>query len=352
MARSAKPSEQGKQKNNMLQYSNLNREMETRDHSKNEAILKSSIMSTGIFLRKVCFSLLAASIVFLSACQGYRERKEAERRTEENRQIFEQVSKRAEQGYAEAQFDLGFCYFDGEIISQNYTQAVNWFRKSAKQGYSRAQMYLGFCYYYGNGVTKDGNNALYWFYRAERNIDGSLTKHEAAELSEVKNEIRDEGYSMARSGDCSNAAEQGDGLAQMILAAWYETNREYDNAIYWYERAIKNEDRSLKESAITYIKQVIREIISEHGDAKRQFELGRNYYKALDYAEAVFWFRKAAEQGHAHSQLNLGFAYKNGEGVVQDNRMAGYWFRRAQKDEDGTLGNSGLNASDIELLLW
>jgi TPR repeat protein len=37
-----------------------------------------------------------------------------------------------------------------------------------------------------------------------------------------------------------------------------------------------------------------------------------------DYAEAVKWFRKAAEQGNAMAQYNLGIAYANGQGVSRD----------------------------------
>jgi hypothetical protein len=36
------------------------------------------------------------------------------------------------------------------------------------------------------------------------------------------------------------------------------------------------------------------------------------------YAEALKWYRKAADQGNAHAQLNLGKMYVNGQGVAQD----------------------------------
>jgi len=50
----------------MVQFNNLNNEMETRDHSKNGASLKSQ-MSKGIFFRKVCVAVLVASFIF-SGC--------------------------------------------------------------------------------------------------------------------------------------------------------------------------------------------------------------------------------------------------------------------------------------------
>ena len=48
-----------------------------------------------------------------------------------------------------------------------------------------------------------------------------------------------------------------------------------------------------------------------------------------DYATAVEWYRKAAEQGLAAAQLNLGYMYKNGKGVDQDNANAMKWCRKA-----------------------
>ena len=57
------------------------------------------------------------------------------------------------------------------------------------------------------------------------------------------------------------------------------------------------------------------------------------YYKGegvpQDYKEAVKWWRKAAEQGDAEAQSNLGEMYYKGEGVPQDYKEAIKWFRKA-----------------------
>ena len=44
-----------------------------------------------------------------------------------------------------------------------------------------------------------------------------------------------------------------------------------------------------------------------------------------DYAVAVSWFRRAAEQGYALGQAALGFMYSRGRGVVQDDAEAVRW---------------------------
>ena len=49
----------------------------------------------------------------------------------------------------------------------------------------------------------------------------------------------------------------------------------------------------------------------------------------LDYAQAVKWFRLAADQGDARAQANLGIMYANGQGVPQDYVQAVKWYRLA-----------------------
>ncbi len=44
------------------------------------------------------------------------------------------------------------------------------------------------------------------------------------------------------------------------------------------------------------------------------------------YEEAVMWMRRAAEQGHAGAQANLGFCYKHGQGVPRDYEEAVMWY--------------------------
>ena len=44
--------------------------------------------------------------------------------------------KAAEQGDADAQYNLGWMYKNGYGISQDDSEAVKWFRKVAEQGYA------------------------------------------------------------------------------------------------------------------------------------------------------------------------------------------------------------------------
>ncbi len=47
-----------------------------------------------------------------------------------------------------------------------------------------------------------------------------------------------------------------------------------------------------------------------------------------DAEAAARWYRKAADQGHASAQFNLGSMYERGRGVPQDDAAALKWYRR------------------------
>nr|WP_213395103.1 tetratricopeptide repeat protein [Yoonia sp.] len=57
-----------------------------------------------------------------------------------------------------------------------------------------------------------------------------------------------------------------------------------------------------------------------------------------DYAEAVRWYRLAADQGFSHAQYNLGWMYHNGQGVPQDYAEAVRWLRLAAADKKASFG--------------
>ncbi len=45
-----------------------------------------------------------------------------------------------------------------------------------------------------------------------------------------------------------------------------------------------------------------------------------------DDEQAVAWYRKAAEQGYAGAQNNLGRRYHDGQGVPKDDQSAYFWW--------------------------
>jgi len=48
-----------------------------------------------------------------------------------------------------------------------------------------------------------------------------------------------------------------------------------------------------------------------------------------NYSEALKWYRKAADQGLAKAQFQLGLIYEQGLGVQQDSTEASKWYQKA-----------------------
>ena len=72
---------------------------------------------------------------------------------------------------------------------------------------------------------------------------------------------------------------------------------------------------------------------AEQGNAAAQFDLGLIYNGGdgvtRDYAEAAKWFRMAAEQGHASAQFYVGLMYRDGQGVARNYAHAYMWLSLA-----------------------
>ena len=96
--------------------------------------------------------------------------------------------------------------------------------------------------------------------------------------------------------------------------------KDLTKAIYWYRKA------------------------AEQGYAMAQYNMGVCYANGRgvtqDYAEAVKWYRKAAEQGYADAQNNLGVCYYGGKGTKKDYQLAVFWFKRAAENGDAYAQNN------------
>ncbi len=99
--------------------------------------------------------------------------------------------------------------------------------------------------------------------------------------------------------------------------------------------------------------------------AQAQYVMGWKYTNGngveRDDAEAVYWLRKAAEQGYANAQIDLARRYIEGRGITKDDAEAARWTRKAaeQGDEAGIyqLANmyaagQGVRRDDAEAVQW
>jgi len=74
------------------------------------------------------------------------------------------------------------------------------------------------------------------------------------------------------------------------------------------------------------------------GDTSAMLELAGAYREgqgtAVDMAQAVDWYRKAAMAGHPQAQMYLGFMLDDGLGVEKDEVEAVKWYSRAAEQGD------------------
>jgi TPR repeat protein/uncharacterized membrane protein YhaH (DUF805 family) len=67
---------------------------------------------------------------------------------------------------------------------------------------------------------------------------------------------------------------------------------------------------------------------AEQGSVEAQAQLGR-IYRAADAAQSLFWYWKAATNGHADSQTELGDEYRQGHRVEKDLERSEAWYELA-----------------------
>jgi TPR repeat protein len=150
---------------------------------------------------------------------------------------------------------LGVKYAFGKGVLKDDKQAVYWYQKAADQGYAEAQSILGVMYANGKGVLKDDKQAVYWYQKA---------------------------------------ADQGLAEAQYNLGFMYVNGKgvlkDYKQAVYWCQHAFAISIHNPKNRLSFCIPLISCFLIPVHG-------------------------QKAADQGYAKAQSNLGIAYAFGKGV-------------------------------------
>jgi TPR repeat protein len=180
---------------------------------------------------------------------------------------FSELKARAEKGDAWAQGWLGSRYANGQGQETNLVEAVNWYRKAANQNDPWALGLMGYCYEHGQGVETNLEQAVKWYRKAA-------------------------GFNNA--------------WARFTLGICYETGRgvEHDH----------------KEALRQY------RMAAEQNYALAQYHVGIHYlFSETNYAEAVRWLQKAADNRNEWAQFYLGNCYSSGQGVKTNAVEAAAW---------------------------
>ena len=97
----------------------------------------------------------------------------------------------------------------------------------------------------------------------------------------------------------------------------------------WYRRLFSDSRKPIPETAT---------LNTDYQDADVQFGMGLKFANseggAQDYAQAVEWYRKAADQSHPLAQFNLAMMYAKGQGVACNNAESVIWLGKAARQGD------------------
>ena len=88
--------------------------------------------------------------------------------TQDYSQALEWFRRAADQNFAPAQFQLGVLYYDGQGVAQNYGRAADWFRRAASHNHVQAIFNLGIMYREGQGVLANPTAAAHWYLLAAK----------------------------------------------------------------------------------------------------------------------------------------------------------------------------------------
>lgn len=202
-------------------------------------------------------------------------------------------------------------------LNKKYSLALPLYRKLAEAGDGFAQFRLGSFSENGLGVSKDWHEAAAWFERSAKSGD-AFGQYNFGRANRSANGGHDEaaaqqwedrGKANGLREKAKILAQRGDPMAQFIAGRIAYSEKRYPEALAWYRKA------------------------AEQGDAKAQGNLGAFYFNGIgvkkDPAQAVVWYRKAAEQGNAWVQNELGGKYEKGDGVDKDSAQAVEWYRKS-----------------------
>jgi len=98
----------------------------------------------------------------------------------------------AEEGRAEAQFNIAVMYEQGLGVAKNDIEAARWYRAAAERGDVASQLRMGRLYEAGVGVAKDVARAAFWYGEAAKGgaKDADAAREAAARLAALPKDAR------------------------------------------------------------------------------------------------------------------------------------------------------------------
>ena len=191
----------------------------------------------------------------------------------------------AEQGNAEAQYNLGVMYDNGFGVIEDDREAVKWFRLSAEKGHADAQHNVGVMYDDGQGVIEDDKEAVKWFRLAAEQGDAESQHNLGFMYANGEGVIEDDREAVKW---YRLSAEQGHARAQNSLGVMYGNGEGVieDNvyAHMWLNLAAADGNEDARTNKDILVKWMTPQDISKAQDLAREC-VNKNYKDCQLYEE-------------------------------------------------------------------
>lgn len=240
-----------------------------------------------------------------------------------------ELQQKANDGDAQAQFELALCYAKGTNIEKNAELAFEWHKKAAERGYVNAQFALG----------------LYYLLGKDQKITGEITNKWVHMMTIVNKWIRDECrvISIADYYAFELAVIQATeiicrGANDDFAFAWLKKTAEQNHAEsnYWLGICYRDGIGTERNSKLAF--ECFR-MAAEQGIAESQYSLACCYLQGKGVKKSdelgMQWCEKAAEHSIASAQYFLAQCYFDGDYVEQSDELALCWLEKAA--ENGQL---------------
>ena len=228
-------------------------------------------------------------------------------------------------GVNASELTLGVSYLEGVHVSVDFKKALFWLTRASKKNLPMAHFCIGVIYYEGLGVGYDFNISIKAFKKSiEFGIgdepgysgwNGIIAETFIGEMYFLGGNGISQDKKQALSW-LAPAAQLNDMEAQYCLGSMYSSesfskgittwNKDYEKGVYWFTKA------------------------AEQGHISAQVNLASIYALIVkDYKQALNWNLKAAEQGNKEAQYAVGKIYFEGSGVPKDYKIALNWFTKS-----------------------
>lgn len=226
-------------------------------------------------------------------------------------------------GSADGQFWLAKAYENGSGVTQNMQEAISNFKKAAEQGDRNSMYQLGYIYYTGEGgTTPDFWLSVNWLEKSASAGLVSASRFLAMMFSKeglYKNLDQQEKWLKF---SCELLDIESMYLYGEFLLAKRSTFLANNSNLF--DQTINEKQKQILQDAITWLIRA-----SSGGNADAANRLGVVYDSINDDANAMVYFKKAANLGLPVAMFNVGYLYETKKAFGKNKVEAMMWYRMA-----------------------